>query len=626
MTRKSFFKTILVRSIPAKIVHLALVVSIGFLVYPMASYGEVSQCVRFLIRHLEPWSEVTKMEFSIHEPLKLSPISDSASSGVKFVIVLESNKNHARVYFLDSADQFHSIFAKQLPDFSRLSEKEIDLRAELVDGIIYGRLINWEPTSEFIFELLGSDMLSSKFILSFYEALRDLRSMQAEKVSLSVPANDTSSNRLHDLGIPITPIEAPDGHQIFSPGERVGILVRIRNKMEFDTFLAKYRPDTPVILYIDGYLPEDLPPVEGVALTMPISDMSHLVTLAKSMKIPVVYLDPNEQKIRPDHFEKPARLVALKGEEKDTIQLRVNLEDGIIEKGPRSFLLDPSSPPSPNLRASKFRSLSELSMEHKNSYGMKGIGLAEAAKVSPRNVNTVGLSTPFSFYRSFLRSAHLRGTGISLEQFIFSELRTLGPNATLMEISRALKRIQSAFLEAEVSPTFFDPLKTMLSEEFPKRNYFVRSDSFYIEDGVVHNGAGLHLSKEANPENIELILREVFSSLYTMRSFLYRRSVNFPEEFALMGTLIEPIHLFVSASGVAILDRTTGEIRISALEVNGQGDGPTVVGAALGVIPEIVVVPSGEPLHLIETPGKYQLLEDSVYFNIQSVARNIGSQ
>eukprot|EP01130_Rhizamoeba_saxonica_P004569 TRINITY_DN1866_c0_g1_i2.p1 TRINITY_DN1866_c0_g1~~TRINITY_DN1866_c0_g1_i2.p1 ORF type:complete len:579 (+),score=89.64 TRINITY_DN1866_c0_g1_i2:138-1874(+) len=152
---------------------------------------------------------------------------------------------------------------------------------------------------------------------------------------------------------------------------------------------------------------------------------------------------------------------------------------------------------------------------------------------------------------------------------------------------------------------------------------FIFRSSTNVEDLKGFNGAGLYLSEittlEPSKAEIEIVIKDVWKSVYSKRGFVERDIFRINEKLVSMGIMVQPLITNVICNGVAVTSNILGDSEYEAFFVNCQVGGSKVTDG--NSIPEQVLIYDDESGPVPEILSKSSLNNGNPILNTSDYIR-----
>lgn len=305
-------------------------------------------------------------------------------------------------------------------------------------------------------------------------------------------------------------------------------------------------------------VPVTLPPVAGIIVTKPSTPLSHINLLAKSWRVPNVYIK-NAQELLKEYdgwwvsFDAKRENYSIKRADQDQLkEYQRRLAERLDVMKPRF-----------NLSVQRIATLREQNARSVIAYGAKSANLGEVLRARLRGISVPsGFTLPFYHYDQFIKENKLEDPIYEMlndQRFVHDPPYRRERLAEMRERIKAGKMNER--LRAEVA--------RRIRAEYAGKGMFVRS-STNSEDLPNFNGAGLYTTMpnvKGEQEMVEAI-KAVWASIWNFEAYEARERAGIDHMKVYMGVLIQE-GINSESSGVMITtdpyDRDNkGAIYISA--------------------------------------------------------------
>lgn len=291
-------------------------------------------------------------------------------------------------------------------------------------------------------------------------------------------------------------------------------------------------------IYVLPTTPPELKPVAGVLTLEEGNLLSHVQLLARNLGIPNASVSPElEGRVRAAHGEEVLFAVSPFGRVilqrvADLTPGEAGLLDNRVAETPERVRLDTG-----RLRLDRVMPLplEELRADASGVYvGPKAANLGQLAFYFPGQV-APGVALPFGLFLKQVEGPFdSEGTLLEGLRASYSEadrMRQRGVREAEVDafMFRALERMRRGILELPWNPEVRSAIEKAVTETFEDeldRGVFVRSDT-NVEDLPQFSGAGLNLTLPnlRNKEDILFAVRQVWTSPFSERAYLWRKEV-----------------------------------------------------------------------------------------------------
>ena len=276
-------------------------------------------------------------------------------------------------------------------------------------------------------------------------------------------------------------------------------------------------------------VPVTLPPVAGIIVTKPSTPLSHINLLAKSWRVPNVYIK-NAQELLKEYdgwwvsFDAKRENYAIKRADQDQLkEYQRRLAERLDVMKPRF-----------NLSIQRVATLREQSARSVIAYGAKSANLGEVMRARLPGISVPnGFTLPFYYYDQFIKENKLEDSIYEMlndQRFVHDPAYRRDRLAEMRERIKAGKMNER--LQAEVA--------RRLRAEYAGKGMFVRS-STNSEDLPNFNGAGLYTTMpnvKGEPEMVEAI-KAVWASIWNFEAYEARERAGIDHMKVYMGVLIQ---------------------------------------------------------------------------------------
>jgi hypothetical protein len=589
---------------------------------------------------------------------------------LKFSLELDDNGQIKTLIWNPNSYAYHADYLTTLPAYSGLVPAQIDAIALHDKGrrLLLGTALSIQGTSnsadEFDFQFVGEDPLTPDLIARAMKVLRsNLPKATAEK-SFYLPAPQQIAYAVREAsafaaeGVKLAQRQATDDRVCYAGGWGAGY-VKILNAADLETALKEGTIQSDEILVLES-IPRELPTVAGIIIASPSSPSSHPALLAQMLGIPFFYeKDAMTSKVWQKYAASrepvllKAAAIPYQGCEvlvRDGQSLQTNDVTALTQlKKPQPLALtiyDQSTPTAP-------LSLDSMGMNDGNRIGAKAANVAELRRLIPDNTVREGQALPLTAFAHFIETAKA-ADGSPLKARYEQILQNLSQaNLSLSETLPLLTEIRTLIEKAKISKDQSNEILNGIEAVFPKATRIKLRSSSNMEDLPEFNGAGLYESKgacvgddrlgdskvglcEAEPDEVLKAVKKVWSSLYSMKAWMARRTFSINETNVGMGVLIQRSYQGELANGVAIAQYPEqtyfGEEGLPDIEVVSTGfpgEDDSVTNPPPGKIPETIRIQK-EMMEVTvassEIPRGQKLLSDeanrSLYRLIETIYRH----
>ncbi|MGE3387212.1 MAG: PEP/pyruvate-binding domain-containing protein [Bdellovibrionales bacterium] len=352
---------------------------------------------------------------------------------------------------------------------------------------------------------------------------------------------------------------------VYAKGFKVGRQLLRMTGAEYERMVRSEDIPPDAILLVDHLpLELDLPLVAGVITATPLNlEGSHVQVLAQKMGIPLAYVDQAYQDlgVRPEISQNGYWI--LRADESVWLNFSLQQPAGmhrLTAKAalPRTFdrtetfmfAIDRVKSLKLEIVGAKLGPLAEL----KGSFAH--VQVPSLAGVSP------------GYYEGFLNQAQYRGQ--NLRPWLAAKLKKINVKGSAEVTKRELAEIRQAFQSAVIPHAFFRAI-------FDNMGYY-----FYALDGIsirTNNeiediiGAGVFSSavaKKWDATELETAIRQVWGSMYTVRSYRIRQALGLREENLSMPLMLHPYVGNEKANGTGSFAMRNGQLVLSVNLVYGD--------------------------------------------------------
>ena len=346
---------------------------------------------------------------------------------------------------------------------------------------------------------------------------------------------------------------------VYTQGWGVGRISLVSSEEDLKSKIAAGQIGPESLLILNAAVNE-LPPVAGMIMNVPLTEASHLVLLAQMYGIPLVY-EKNSFQNRASSQGNWGFLVSEKGSE-SSYGLVDELEPAEVQEL-RSYRVQKKLKIQVDWTAKEILETASLRPDQVGAYGGKSTKFGMLRRLIPANTRSVAYALPLSYYKQYISTATYQG--MTLEAFIQKTLSSLGSNPTYIAVEQNMAVLREAFKKSQIPVSFFENLRTDLQTKFPgsAKRLKLRSSS-NVEDGAEFNGAGLYESEGVclsgcTKDDFAKGFVKVWGSLFTVRGFWARHQFGVDESLVGMGILIHEPYKGELANGVAKIQIVRGE-------------------------------------------------------------------
>lgn len=305
-------------------------------------------------------------------------------------------------------------------------------------------------------------------------------------------------------------------------------------------------------------VPVTLPPVAGIIVTKPSTPLSHINLLAKSWRVPNVYIK-NAQELLKEYdgwwvsFDAKRENYAIKRADQDQLkEYQRRLAERLDVMKPRF-----------NLSVQRVATLREQNARSVIAYGAKSANLGEVMRARLPGISVPGgFTLPFYYYDQFIKENKLED---SIYEMLNDQRFVHDPPYRRERLTEMRERIKAGKmnerLQAEVA--------RRIRAGYAGKGMFVRS-STNSEDLPNFNGAGLYTTMPNVKGEQEMVaaIKAVWASIWNFEAYEARERAGIDHMKVYMGVLIQE-GINSESSGVMITtdpyDRDNkGAIYISA--------------------------------------------------------------
>ncbi len=296
-------------------------------------------------------------------------------------------------------------------------------------------------------------------------------------------------------------------------------------------------------------LPNNLPRVAGVVTTVPQTPLSHVNLRAIQNDVPNAFIRDALNEDDSDIHELVGEYVYYKTT-KDGYTLRAATKAEVDAHYSSSR---PASVQTPtrDLTVKQITSLSNISFDDWDAFGVKASNMAELSKLSSLAAGTVpvGYGVPFYFYDEFMKANGLYGD-------IQALLSDPDFQSDFAEQEKELKKLRKKIKKATTPAWIITALENM-HKTYPEGTSLRYRSSTNNEDLPDFSGAGLYDSKTQDPDEttedgIDKSIKAVWASLWNFRAFAEREHHRVDHLSTAMGVLVHPNFSDELANGVAV--------------------------------------------------------------------------
>lgn len=450
------------------------------------------------------------------------------------VLFLIDRKQKDRIYYIDSKRNWHHReFANS--EYLTLENDDQFLKNNYLNPnrrFIMGWVSYYTPVKRWAYEFWEGDQIPENLISVADHVLgRTFFTNLAFK-----PNSLAQESRSSGLAGRLMPTELAFAipYQPFNLGRTVG---RLRILPQFDATVTLNNQDIVVL----GEMPIGLPPVAGIISNQPASALSHLNILARSWRIPSIYIKDALTSLRP-YDGKWIVLNASTGAY--TLREATIVESREAETRAKQARL--SNTPSSDLGTEDFAELAEQTREMVVAYGAKSANLGAVMRAAIPNVTVPqGFSIPFYWYDYFLRE-----NGIdSLIRGIVADPKMRSDRVYAKSV---LARLRERISSGDVDPHFKNVLLERVHRSYRDKGLFVRS-STNSEDLPNFSGAGLYTTVPNVKGDDALIdaIRKVWASVWNDDAFFAREQAGIDHLRVYMAVLLQ-VGINADSAGVMI--------------------------------------------------------------------------
>lgn len=404
--------------------------------------------------------------------------------------------------------------------------------------------------------------------------------------------------------------------KVMNPGEAIGRLVYLTPE-DVISESEKYRSLSPLTIPVFGELPMDLAVISGAITLKQQNLLSHVQIKSRARGTP--NLDISDLKggvesdlMRPFHDGEFVHMVLTpeggvtlkKSSEKEAIDFHAN------RKRPTIKLVA-------DLSERRLLRSDEIAWKDFDKFGSKAANYAELARLLNTQERTVvrpGFAIPFYYYQAYLDG------NPEIEKSITRLLRDPLMNrvADVTYRSERLKLLRDLMTKEEnvIDPEFVDKLillmglqKTKLrsstnSEDLPRFN----GAGLYESDSYQPRKDGVEKNRAAKEASLKKALRNVWSSVWTLRAYEERSHFGIPHGEVKMGMQVNPSYTNESVDGVVVTKNIPARADLPGIGVyieSQRGDRFSVANPEGGSHPEQILVLYDE--HDLLNMNKYRI-------------------
>ena len=357
--------------------------------------------------------------------------------------------------------------------------------------------------------------------------------------------------------------------EVLNAGTGIGYLRLVKDEKDFHP--------SPRDILIYPYLPERVPPVQGIITLQAQTPLSHINLLARNRG--TINLYATELNYLPGAKNLIGQLVKIECSEKKIAIAPISEKEAKKHWAATKMKVEI---PQPHDSIKRIVGLSAINEYQTTRYiGSKAANYARIHKAFKRVVPE-GFAIPFSHY---FRTIEQSGADTLIEELVQKKMEPEERNAQL-------KKIRTAILSASLDSTLIRDMKMLIKLAFKKKRIRLRS-STNCEDLPEFNGAGLYKSKGFNYEDGDQVLEKkilkVYASLWTPIAYEEREYFFIDHRKVGMAILINRAFRDEYANGVALTMVENGKV---AIYINSQFGENAVTNPKNGQIPESIFYPS----------------------------------
>ena len=289
-------------------------------------------------------------------------------------------------------------------------------------------------------------------------------------------------------------------------------------------------------------IPNDIGHLAGIISTIPQTPLSHINLKAMQNNTPNVFIPGYSESAEfLDMVGKPVKLTVT-----PTGYLISEIDYSEVLNWLESIRPDSITTLARDFSNTEIISLDRIRLDEVNSYGAKSCNIGELTWCLPAHSVPEGYAIPFYYYNEFMEFNKLYSTIDSLiSQDIF--------NQSIEAREQILGEVRSRIRYGKCPGWMADSLSVMALKFEPYVSLRCRS-STNNEDLPGWSGAGLYNSYTHHPNegHVSNTVRQVWSSLWTLRAFDEREFYRIDHMSAAMGVLVHPSYKDELANGVAV--------------------------------------------------------------------------
>lgn len=481
----------------------------------------------------------------------------------KFVVLPDTQGQWNQLHMIDGRQYaFHYQYLATLPQFKNFTYKQVEAISLNKENrkVFLGTMVGRNDVSEGQWDTKTSYLLTTaevpdvgvhrsvqKLLGDWFKGLKEadpynLRiegpyvfTPQAQQMLETVARKDEFAKQ----GIQFRMPDAVAETAVYTSGWGLGQLglYKSREAVEAGIQSGVIRQDSIIVIGSD--LPE-LPPVAGIISEVPLTEASHLVLLAQMYGIPLIY----EKSAIAKYTKLNAQPVYLSSNsESGSFEVFKEFSGNEITEL-KQLKRKPQLQVQVNWNNSDIVKVDSLKPSDVMAYGGKAMQFGIIRRTIPDNTRNTVVGIPLHYYKRFITEATLP-SGVSLEQELIATLQTLPNQPQYALVNQKMLEVKKLFKSAQISPDFFQSLRTTLQTYFPEQapgvevRLKIRSSS-NVEDGAEFNGAGLYDSEgiclsHCKKDDFAKGLIKVWSSLYTTRGYWARLQFGVDESKVGMG-------------------------------------------------------------------------------------------
>ncbi len=500
---------------------------------------------------------------------------------VKFALDVQTNEMH---YFNTDRWVIHYYFCRDRLNFTQdHAAFNVEQYRRPTRRFILGSVIRYADQNLVTFELVAGDNLDAERVVQTYN--RIIETTHFGNTIKFRPISPLHETTIRGLGSRLPTIEMDSvfraiRYQMLTPGVAYGTLRIIRGPLDINTL-------APTDIVVTRDVPEELPTVSALITSVPQAPLAHVPLLLQNRNTPNMALRGAVDEATVTSLD--GILVRLQITPQEFTLTRTNDAEARAAWAQRR----PPAPslPAPDLRATRIADLCDLRMSSTGAYGAKASQLGEICAAGFRTPG--GFTIPLSHY-----FAHLDRLGVRAG--IPAMARDQGVLSNRATRASRLGQLSQIINQGGIDPALLREVQRRVAS---MRGRIILRSSTNAEDLPGFNGAGLYRSVVVGPNpsaaDLERAIKDVWSSVWTLRGFDEREWFSIPHDMVGMAILVQPFVPDGRAMGVA-LTRNPFHDQRPAIFLNVQSRGGSVTDAR-DVVPE---------QHLVYTYS--EVLEDEI--------------